>query len=212
MKRLTLSLVLLMGLVSLLPGCAQNVRSSVTVYQRLDTMPGPAEAKRTYAIVKNADQMKSLELAQYEDLLVAELGPLGFTQAKTTESARYRVEFNVRSNDQRTTVTDYTYPTFGFGVSRGYYPYGGRFVGDPYFSTPIPVQRSYEFTRHELQVRIFDTEVKDAKAVWEGKAVTDSTGDTLPQAMPYLVRSVFAGFPGENGKTRTVTLPRTPKQ
>lgn len=203
------ALVIAAGALTLmLTGCAQNVRSTVTVYQRMDTLPGPAEARRTYAIVKSADQMKSLELAQYEDMLVAEMGPLGFTQAKPTETPRYRVEFNVRSSDQKTTVMDYTYPTFGVGVSRGYYPHGGRFGTDPFFSTPIPVQRTYEFVRHELQVRIFDSEVKDPKAIWEGKAVTDSGNDSLPDAMPYLVRSVFTGFPGENGRTRTVTLPR----
>jgi len=206
------SLILLLGASALLAGgCAQNVRSNVTVYQRLDSLPAPTEARKTYTIVKNADQMKSLELAQYEDLLVSELGPLGFSQPKANETARYKIEFNVRSSDQRTTVMDYAYPTFGVGFSRGYYPYGGRFAADPFFATPIPVQRSYEFTRHELQVRIFDGELKDPKAVWEGKAVTDSSNDSLPDAMPYLVRSVFAGFPGENGKTRTVTLPRNKK-
>ena len=210
MKRLTL----ILGVVTtalLVSACApQNVRSTVTVYQRLETVPAPSEAKRTYAIVKNADQMKSLEMAQYEDLLVQELGPLGFSQPKANETPRYRVEFNVRSSDQKTTVMDYAYPTFGVGVSRGFYPYGGRFGTDPFFATPIPVQRTYEFIRHELQVRIFDTELKDAKAVWEGKAVTDTAADSLADAMPYLVRSVFAAFPGENGKTRTVTLPRAP--
>lgn len=208
--RLRSLLALLAGLVMLsLAGCAQNVRSTVTVYQRIDTLPAPTEARRTYTIVKSTDQMKSLELAQYEDMLVAELGPLGFTQAKPNETPRYKVEFNVRSSDQKTTVMDYAYPTFGVGISRGgYYPYGGRFGNDPFFATPIPVQRTYEFVRHELQVRIFDTEVKDPKAVWEGKAVTDSGTDSLADAMPFLVRSVFTGFPGENGRTRTISLPR----
>lgn len=204
------TLIVLAGAAALLAaGCAQNVRSTVTVYQRMDTLPPSTEAKRTYAIVKNQDQMKSLELAQYEDMLVSELGPLGFTQAKANETPRYKVEFNVRSSDQKTTVMDYAYPTFGVGISRGgYSSFGGRFGNDPFFATPIPVQRTYEFVRHELQVRIFDSEVKDPKAVWEGKAVTDSGSDSLAEAMPFLVRSVFTGFPGENGRTRTVSLPR----
>lgn len=206
--RRTIGLWTLMASALLVTGCAQNVRSTVTVFQRLDSAPPVAEARRTYTIAKSAEQTKSLELSQYEDMLVAELGPLGFSAPKTGESPRYRVEFDVRSSDQRTTYTDYTYPRVGIGFSRGYYPYGGRFVGDPFFATPIPVQRSYEFTRHELMVRIFDSELKDPKAVWEGRAVTDSASDTLGEALPYLMRSVFAGFPGDNGKTRTVTIPR----
>lgn len=199
---------------SLLVGaCAQNVRSSVTVYQRMDSIPAPVETPKTYVIALDPEQVKSLELSQYEDLLVQELGPLGFSAPKAGQNARYRVEFKVRSTDQKTTVMDYAYPTFGVGISRGYgFGYNGRRgYYDPFFATPIPVQRSYEFTRHELQVRIFDTQLKDAKAIWEGKAVTDALSDSLAEAMPYLVRSVFNGFPGENGKTRTVTLPRNAK-
>jgi len=202
-----------LALMALLSGCAQNVRSNVTIYQRMEGLAPTKEAPRTYAIVKSPEQAKSLEWAQYEDLITQEMGPLGFSVAKATDKPRFNVEFHVRSSDQKYNVTDYAYPTFGVGVSRGYYGYNGRYGYDPFFSTPIPVQRSVEFIRHELKVSIFDTEVKDGKAIWEGKALTDSSrGESLTQAMPYLVRSLFSGFPGENGKTKTVTLPRIVNQ
>jgi len=198
--------------VTVLASCAHNVRSNVTVYQRMDGIASK-EVPRTYVIVKGPEQAKSLEWAQYEDLLAQELGPLGFSAAKPNEKARFNVEFHVRSSDQKYSVTDYAYPTFGVGVSRGYYGYRGRYGYDPFFSTPIPVQRNVEFVRHELKVSIFDNEAKESKAIWEGKALTDSnSGESLAEAMPYLVRSLFTGFPGENGKTRTVTLPKNRAQ
>ena len=201
-----------LALIGILVGCAHNVRSNVTVYQRMDGLASK-EVPRTYAFVKNPEQAKSLEWAQYEDLIAQEMGPLGFSAAKPTEKPRFNVEFHVRSSDQKYSVTDYTDPNFGVGVSRGYYGYGGRYGYDPFFSTPIPVQRNVEYVRHELKVSIFDSEVKDSKAIWEGKALTDSVrGESLSEAMPYLVRSLFSGFPGENGKTKTVTLPRTKGQ
>ena len=197
--------------VALLSGCANNVRSNVTVYQRMEN-PAYKEMPRTYAFVRGPEQAKSLEWSQYEDMLTQELGPLGFSAAKPTEKPRFNVEFHVRSSDQKYTVTDYAYPTFGVGVSRGY-GFNGRYGYDPFFSTPIPVQRNVEYVRHELKVSIFDNEMKDSKAIWEGKALTDSVrGEGLSEAMPYLARSLFSGFPGENGKTKTVTLPRNKGQ
>jgi hypothetical protein len=40
--------------------------------------------------------------------------------------------------------------------------------------------------------------------VFESRAVYEGDNEDLPDLVPYLVRAVFDGFPGQNGRVRLV--------
>jgi hypothetical protein len=195
----------------LLNACAQNVSSHVTTYQRIEPAV-LAQTSKSFTIAPNA-KIEAQEFEQYKHLLSAELGPLDFTEAKDPNKAQYRVEFEIQSSEQTRTALDYVPPTH-WGATRGIYGYGGRYIYDPFLSTPIPVERTIYYTHYELKVSLFDKNQTPEKSVWEGKASTDINKNhntkeaTTVNVAPYLIRSVFVGFPGENGKTRNVKLPQ----
>jgi hypothetical protein len=43
-------------------------------------------------------------------------------------------------------------------------------------------------------------------AVFESRAIYEGDNEDLPALVPYLVRAVFDGFPGQNGKVRSVSF------
>jgi hypothetical protein len=82
-------------------------------------------------------------------------------------------------------------------------PFGPRYVGDR------PVSRTVQISA--LNLRLLDTKVAaqgnqagKPRTVFESRAMYEGDNGDLPALMPYLVRAVFDGFPGQNGKTRMV--------
>lgn len=195
----------------LLNACAQHISSHVTIYQRLEP-EALAQTSKSFVIAPNS-KIEAQEFEQYRHLLIAELGPLDFTEAKDPKKAQYRVEFEIQSSEQTRTVLDYIPPTH-WGTTQGVYGRNGRYIYDPFLSTQIPIERTIYYTHYELKVSLFDTNQTPEKSVWEGKASTDINKNhntkkaTTINVAPYLIRSVFVGFPGENTKTRNVKLPK----
>ncbi len=48
------------------------------------------------------------------------------------------------------------------------------------------------------------------KRYYEGRAETSGGSDSLPQAMPVLIRALFTDFPGNDGQTRRVDVAADP--
>src|SRR3546814_9579885 len=74
---------------------------------------------------------------------------------------------------------------------------GGAFFPPPVVNVPVSVYKN------ELTVWIKDNHEQGAE-VYRSSAVTITSGNSLPEVMPYLARAVFDHFPGNNGQVRIV--------
>jgi hypothetical protein len=182
-------------------GCASTLRSDVTSFQR---WPANA-ATSSYSFKRVGNQEPSLEHRTYEDLARAELNQLGLKEAAPGTKGRFEVslEYGVNTRTLRTRepiVADpsYWHPAHyhpNWGWRPGYWassPYGPAVVGYRNVSRDVSTRR--------LRVDI----AEGASKVFEASATSSGSNATLSVTMPYLVRSVFDGFPGTNGQSREV--------
>ncbi len=174
-----------------LGGCAASIPPvSVTRFHAGQQIsPGP---------VKVAAE-SSLEGLNYSNAVSQELVRLGFSDAPAGAPPAYtaKVGFSrtVRTQTKRSPVS------IGVGGGTG----GGGFgVG---LGTSIGLgggPREIIITQMSVQI----TRASDAKPIWEGRAETEAPAKA-PASQPglaagKLARALFAGFPGESGKTITV--------
>lgn len=201
-----------LGLAALLAGCATPVATQVTTFQRW-----PADARgQTFAFSPQRKlPLGELEQRRYEGLVADELLRWGLQASTPGAPLRFLVEVRPAVTPQQRqfaqpVYVDEPYWVPGHFTRRGYYvppryaydPWGPRYVGQQ-----VVVRAVQE---HRLDVVIRDNLARppggQPPAVFEGSAVLDSGAANLAVAMPYLVRSVFEGFPGANGQTRVVRI------
>jgi hypothetical protein len=78
-------------------------------------------------------------------------------------------------------------------------PFGPRFVGNQQLMETVQVTR--------LRLRLLDTQGpagNSPRTVFESNATHEGNPSPLPTVVPYLVRAVFEGFPGANGRVQVV--------
>ncbi|HEY4317024.1 MAG TPA: DUF4136 domain-containing protein [Herbaspirillum sp.] len=185
----------------LLTGCAATIQSDVIAFHQW-----PAEMKeRTFAFRRTADQDASLEYRTYEDLVRNELLRLGYIADTEKRGAALTVAL---SYDVRTAqiVVNQPYDPFWYGP--GFYPgwgwrHGGYPYYDPFFGPPMQ-QTVYPIYTRRLHVAIDAT--SDKKPLYEVEVSSEGRNADLSKAMPYMVRSAFADFPGESGVMHRVKL------
>jgi Domain of unknown function (DUF4136) len=199
MKRLFLALFAVASLA--LAGCATTLRSEVTSFQKW-----PATvAAGSYSFKRAAGQDVSLEHKTYEDLARAQLAPLGLSEAPQGTKGRFEVnlEYGIKtrtyvSREPIVEHANYWHPPRYFrhgGWRPGYWapsPYGPTVVGYRDVSQDVSTRR--------LRVDISEGTSK----VFEASATSSGSSASLSAIMPYLVRSVFDGFPGTNGQQRVL--------
>ncbi len=199
MKRFLLSLLCSGAL--LLGGCATTLRSDVTSFQQW-----PADsAGASFSFKRVGKQADSLEHKSYEDLARAELIKLRLVQAPAGAKGRFEVSLDygleTRVERSREAVWDdrvYWYQPHWhatYGWRPGYWvrdPFGPRVVGYRNVARDVTTRR--------LRVDISEGTNK----VFEASATSSGAQKSLPVVMPYLVRSVFEGFPGTNGQVRMI--------
>ena len=198
----------------LLTGCASTLRSDVTSFQRW-----PANvAGSTYSFKRLGNQATSLEHSTYEDLARIELNKLGLkeaampagtpTPANGIAIARGRFEvtldygINSRTLVSQEPVLD-SYPSYWrqpyWSPVHGWRP--GYWVHDPFGPRVVGYHAvSRNISTRQLRVEIVEGTTK----LFEASATSSGATNSLPVVMPYLVRSVFDGFPGANGQARSI--------
>ena len=195
-------------------GCATTVSSEVTSFQRW-----PANAAgATFSFKRLANQASSLEHSSYEDLARAELVKLGLkeatmppgtpTPADAIAVARGRFEVTLdygiatKTINSKEAVWDnspsYWHPSY-FHPQWGWQP--GFWSRDPFSSHLVGYRTvSRNVSTRRLRIDIAEGPVK----LFEASATSSGSNNALPVTMPYLVRSIFDGFPGANGQVRTI--------
>lgn len=193
------------GLLAMLvlSGCASYVTSDVIAFNAWSYTD--LDRDRTYAFKCDAPQQGSIERRTYEAQVADELSHYGFRQVAPT-SARYCVELAYGTRNGSIVVPQPVYadPWWPvWGRPGPWEPWGPFGIAPTYIDTALPV-----FVQ-SLTIRI--TERADSREVYQVSATTPTARQSLPLAMPYLVRSALADFPLHNGTTRQVRLPAEPR-
>jgi hypothetical protein len=197
---------------ALLTGCASTITARVTSFNQW-----PADmAGSSFSYITPVNPTRELEQATYETLVQAELEKLGLKRAAAGQVGRVQVDVaathRVEDKTYMAPVYQDNYVFFPpyrdaagniFPGMWGPDPFGPRYVGER------PVSRSVQISA--LNLRLLDTKVAaqgnqpgKPRTVFESRALYEGDNGDLPALMPYLVRAVFDGFPGQNGKTRAV--------
>ena len=209
MKRSTVSRAVLARLafvflgLSLLAGCASTLSARVTTFSQ---WPANVEGQQ-YRIELDANQANNLESQAYADMVRASAGRTGLSEARSDQKPRFVISFAYQNPVTQTVVQQYADPFFYGGPFIA--PWGG-FYGPHYgwgagilYSPPV-VNVPVTTYKNTFTLVIRDNSRSGAE-VYRSTAVILSDEDELPQLMPYLVRSIFDGFPENNGSTRDIT-------
>jgi hypothetical protein len=197
----------------LLSGCASYVRSDVIAFHEW-----PANLPdKSYVFERKPDQQNNLEHQSYENLVRAELQRLGFAEAHNARAAYLKVALDYRIDARDVTVVEPVvvdpYWPYGYGPPfygprwRGYGPFY-----DPFWYPPVTQYQQRQYRVFKRQLNILITRASDAKKLYD--VTVDSSGDSgsLAFAMPYMVRSAFADFPGKSGVPRHIDMEIKDKQ
>ena len=153
----------------------------------------------------------SLELKSYGDAVGAELTRLGFAAAPDAGGAELAVSVIVDRGSRPDPRPHGA--AFSFGIGGGSFGGGGYrhrsgvgVGGDVGATVPVGGNEPRYLVGTRIQVQI--KRRSDGSTVWEGRAMTEAPGSS-PAASPLaavqkLAHALFAGFPGESGRTVTV--------
>ena len=211
LPRLSLAVLILL----LLGACASPITAKVTSFNQW-----PVDAVgTTFSFVRPAEKSNSLEQQAYEKLVWVELEKLGLKPATTGQAGRIQVDLmsikTTRNNYYREAIyqNDYVFLSpvsdAAGNVFPGYWtrdPFGPRYMGERVVTRLVQVSN--------LKLRLLDAQGNSAlgkpRTVFESTAAYEGDNENLADLMPYLVRAVFEGFPGENGRLRMVKFdPKT---
>lgn len=197
-----------------LAGCATPLSTQVSRFNAW----GPELAGSSFAFLRAVDPARELEQLSYEAQVDAELQRLGLRRVAAGQAARIQVDMTVSAQVESRPYLRPIYqdmpvwrPAWRDAAGRiypGYWgpdPFGPRLVGHQ--QAVAMVQTS------SLRLRLLDAGVQaqPPRTVFEATARHEADGTVpLPQIMPWLVRAVFADFPGENGQVIQVRFdPKT---
>ncbi len=205
----------LAGLVlALLTACASPITAKVTSFNQW-----PANtAGSSFSFITPADKADDLEQAAYEAYVQAELEKLGLKRAAADQVGRIQVDVVTGSGSRDKKYREAVYQDYyvyqppyrdaAGNVFPGYWTpdrFGSRYVGDREVTRTVQISN--------LRLRLLDAEGQAAgkpRAVFESRAAYEGDNEDLPDLVPYLVRAVFDGFPGQNGRVRLVSFdPKT---
>ncbi len=185
----------------ILAGCTTMLSANVTTFQK---WPANVEGQ-TYRIAPADKGQDTLEYQTYADMIRAAIGRVGLIEAQGGAKPRFMLAFEY-DNPMRQGWTERMYdpyfdgpfmPWGGLGVFRGGWGWGGGF-----YATPTIVNVPVEVYENTLTVTIRD--MASDTQVFRTTARSATRNSQLPSIMPYLVRAVFDGFPGNNGQVRDV--------
>lgn len=192
--------ILSLVVLTTLAACSTGFRSNVTSFH-IEVPPAGARVQMTPI---NENKKDSLEFKAYGDMIQATMGRAGFARADSG-SPDYIVGYDVIINDGREKIRSFG----GVGFNRGFWGpgwgYGGfwgpAWGGGAGFGAGNITSRTVY--RAELAVEI---RKPDGTMVFEGRAEADTRKRSLPELVPMLAEALFREFPGENGKTRRVSI------
>jgi Domain of unknown function (DUF4136) len=195
-------------MIGLLSACASPITAKVTSFNQW-----PADtAGAGFSFIRPVDALNDLEQQAYEGKVQAELEKIGLKRVATGQVGRIQVDIvtgnGTRDKKFREAIyrDNYMYhPPYRDGAGNVYGGFwapdrfGPRYVGDRTVTRTVQVSN--------LRLRLLDSQGNapgKPRAVFESRAVYEGDNEDLATLVPYLVRAVFDGFPGQNGKVRSL--------
>ena len=175
--------LVIVAISGLLSGCATTFDSEVTAFH---AWPAGLQDK-TYVFAPAKNQENSLEYSNYEQLIRTELQRLGFSEQP--QSARLKVSFSYGVQNDTVVITQPAYDPFWYGP---------------------PQQTAFPVYNRQLHLSIANR--ADGRKLYEVRVDSDGRQAGLAAAMPYMVRSAFADFPGPSGVVREIRLKLNDRQ
>ncbi len=206
-----------------LTGCASTFSTQVSNFNQWPanahgasyTIAAQTPVAGTGAAAQGGVVLSELERKTYEGYLASQLQNQGLVPAAAPARARMVADMKINA---RREVVQYSVPTYvpapyyGFGYRHwpyyddyycdgggGFSRMGGMCLTERMVVQPIQV--------YQLTVRLADRAGvpvgQAAPAVFESTAEYAGTA-ALPSVVPYLMESVFDGFPGTNGQVRKI--------
>jgi len=192
----------------LLSGCASTITSDVTAFH---AWPATLSDK-SFVFAPAPQQEGNLEYRNYAQLIGGELLRLGFSDGQDLNQGQdgkipaLTVRFQYGMRTGTLVVTEPAYAPYMFGPAYMGGP-GRPWRRDPFYDPfwPRPVQQT-AFPVFHRQLHLTIEQTRTAEKLYD--VTVDSAGyeGTLPMAMPYMVRSAFADFPGPSGVRRHIEL------
>ncbi len=199
----TLSVIFALAATLTLSACANKFDSDVARFHRL-----PKPSGETFVIVPN-DKAKvgSLEFAQYASEIAKYLTAYGYRPTDKRADAQLIVKVDYSIGGGNTVVRSYPsafgyYPYgYGYGYGYGYYsPYYWPYYPPDGYANEV---RSYIVYNRKLTMTI---ETPSGDQLFDGRVESQGQDNRLPVVMPYLVKAMFADFPGESGVSQHVVI------
>lgn len=191
-----------------LAACASPITAKVTSFNQ---WPQDA-AGAVFSFIRPVDALNDLEQQAYESKVQNELEKLGLKRAAAGQIGRIQVDVvtgnGTRNKQFREAIyrDNYIYhPPFrdaAGNVYGGFWApdqFGQRYVGDRTVTRTMQVSN--------LRLRLLDSQGSapgKPRAVFDARATYEGDNEDLATLVPFLVRAVFDGFPGQNGKVRTL--------
>ncbi len=182
--------VVTLGLILLLASCRQTLEADVTRFSSL-----PADWRgQTFVVLPDPGQDDSLEFRAYAGLVTDGLQSHGLEPARRgAELAKIIVTVHCAGVGTRT--------EYWFDPGTNWAGWGGIDDGTLY---------SHTFFLTALDVELYDAAAwrKGRRLMlFQGHVLGQSDIGSLNRTMPYLVQALFAGFPGADHQTVSVTVP-----
>jgi hypothetical protein len=189
----------------LLAGCSTPVvRSNVTTFEEW-----PANlANKSYVFERTQEQSNNLEYRNYENLVRGELNRLGFKEAlegKTPE-LKASFEYGNTARDMRVIYPVAVDPYWPGAFWPGPYWRHSPFYDPFWYGPPMVQQQDESYVLYTHHLRIVLARASDGKQLYNTTVISEGTYPSLAAVMPYMVRSAFSNFPGQNGTSRVVEL------
>ena len=201
---------LVLVVLAFLTACASPITAKVTSFNQwpADTLGA------SFSFIRPVDALNDLEQQAYEGKVQAELEKIGLKRAAPGQIGRIQVDVvtgnGTRNKQFREAIyrDNYIYhPPYRDAVGNvfgGFWApdqFGSRYVGDRTVTRTVQVSN--------LRLRLLDAQGNapgKPRAVFESRAIYEGDNEDLATLVPYLVRAVFDGFPGQNGRVRSVAF------
>lgn len=190
------------------------VTSDVTRFHTL--LSAAAPEAQSFTILPRQNQVGSLEFQQYAELLANRLTALGYRPVppeSATADIVVFLDYGVTTGPVEVRSSP-VYGSIGLGYGFGRWPHrysvGGGFPFYPFDG--VVGYDTYSVTRYTRWIDVEMLKGPEFRAgkptsLFEGRAVSEGSGKSLPAVMPYMVTALFDHFPGPSGQTVEVSVP-----
>lgn len=199
---------LLLG-AAVLSGCASTVPGQLTSFSR---QQADAWSGQRFVVEPGEGQQDSLEFSAYAKRVQEALQKHGLVPVQDRGSAQLLVQFDYGTGGATSVSGARSSGGFSVGFGGGFRSGWGLGVG-----IPIGGGSSGEtLYRHQMQLRISQLgpsagSRQAGERLYESTLVAQSTSAAVAPQVPVMIDAMLADFPGANGETRTVRLPRSPE-